>query len=99
MATVKRIVKHPKLYIKVNGKLTHVMKGTELEMSESEAARLKDKLYDLSNVDKIKLTPPAEVFFEEKKSKRGRPKKDVSDKDDDDNVKDDLIEEVNLMDV
>ena len=43
---VKREVAHPKLYLRVGGKLQHVKKGTQLTVTEGQAARLGAKLVD-----------------------------------------------------
>ena len=40
MAKKTFIVTHPKLYMKVGGKLAHIETGTEVEMEEKQAASL-----------------------------------------------------------
>jgi len=41
---VKAIVVHPKLFMRVNGKLQHVKPGTELALSKKQAEKLGKKL-------------------------------------------------------
>lgn len=53
MATVKRIVTHPRFYMKMGGKLQHVPKGTELTLSEEQAARMRTKLADPTTLSKL----------------------------------------------
>ena len=43
---VKRYVAHAKFYMMVGGKMTHVVKGTEVKVTEAQAAKHSKKLLD-----------------------------------------------------
>jgi hypothetical protein len=52
--TVKRVVKHPKYYMAVDGVPQHIEVGTILTLSESEAERKKGMLADPSEAKQLK---------------------------------------------
>lgn len=54
--TVKRVVTHPKLFMKVEGKLQHVPQGTELTLTDSQADALADKTADPAELKKLDST-------------------------------------------
>ena len=54
--TVKRIVAHPKLYMRVDGKLQHIPKGTELTLTEGKAKDMGAKVLDPKEAKKLDAT-------------------------------------------
>lgn len=56
MANVKRIVAHPKLYLRVEGKLQHIPKGTELTLTKEQAESLGAKVLDPKEAKKLDAT-------------------------------------------
>lgn len=51
--TVKRVVSHPKLFMRVDGKTVHVEKGTELTLTEDQAEKLEAKLEPVKAQKKV----------------------------------------------
>lgn len=54
MANVKRIVAHPKLYLRVEGKLQHIPKGTEVTVTKDQCEKLGARLMDPAEAKKLK---------------------------------------------
>lgn len=54
--TVKRTVVHPKLYLRVDGKLQHVKKGTEVTITKEQCENLGAKLADPAKQKKLDTT-------------------------------------------
>ena len=52
--TVKRIVVHPKLYLRVDGKLQRVPPGTEVTVTKAQAESLGKKLADPADAKRLK---------------------------------------------
>lgn len=54
MADVKVVVVHPKLYLAVKGKKTHVEAGSELTVTTEQAKSLGKKVASLADRKKVK---------------------------------------------
>ena len=50
----KRIVKHPKLYMRVGGKVQHLAVGTEVDLSEEQIKKLGKKVGTKSTKPTVK---------------------------------------------
>lgn len=53
---MKRIVAHPKLYMRVEGKLQHIPKGTEVTVTKMQCEALGKKLMDPAEQKKLDAT-------------------------------------------
>lgn len=53
---LKRVVVHPKLYMRVDGHVQHVPRGTELTVTKAQCVALGGKLMDPSQVKKLDVT-------------------------------------------
>ena len=54
--TVKRVVRHPNLYLRVEGKLQRMKVGTELTLTEKQCKDLGDKVSDPSQRERVDTT-------------------------------------------
>jgi len=70
MAKKTFVVAHPKLYLKVDGKLSHVEKGTEYTCEEKHAE-------DLLKKGKLVTAAEAKKAKPEKEAKKAKPEKEA----------------------